>query len=177
MGGRTVLYSRGQGGISGTAGTSGMRATPPGLWALRVCCWRSRCSCSACIVARICNCCAMNSDVFGLEGRGREHQRRYRTGNPRGLSRENVPHPENAHDGFPTTDFFLLFLFPLAIFDSPEISLCIDALCTLLDRRRGAECLLHYANTLLHEHVPVKNGPNQQGVYPYHKIISHVSQS
>jgi hypothetical protein len=41
----------------------------------------------------------------------------------RGMIRENVPHPENAHDGFPTTDFFLLFLFPLAILDSPEISL------------------------------------------------------
>ena len=41
----------------------------------------------------------------------------------RGLSRENVPRPENAHDGFYIIDFFLLFLFPLAIFDSPEISL------------------------------------------------------
>ena len=58
----------GQGGISGTGGTSGMRAVPPGLWTLRVCCWRWRCSCSACIVARICSCCAIKSDVFGLEG-------------------------------------------------------------------------------------------------------------
>jgi len=66
-----VLYFRGQGGrgISGTAGTSGMRDEPPGLWTFRFCCWRSRCSCSACIVARICSCCAIKSDVFGLEGR------------------------------------------------------------------------------------------------------------
>ena len=56
-------------------------------------------------------------------GGGRGHQCGYRTKNPEGLSRENVPHPENAHDGFPTTDLFLLFLFPLAIFDGPEISL------------------------------------------------------
>ena len=41
----------------------------------------------------------------------------------RDLSRENIPHPENAHDGFPTTNVFFLFLFSLAIFDSPEISL------------------------------------------------------
>ena len=68
--GCTLLYSRGQGGISGTAGTSGMRDAPPGLWAFRCCRCRSRCSCSACIVARICNCCAMKSVVFGLEGPG-----------------------------------------------------------------------------------------------------------
>jgi hypothetical protein len=37
------------------------------------------------------------------------------------LSRENVPHPENAYYSFPTTDFFLLFLFSRAIFDRPEI--------------------------------------------------------
>jgi hypothetical protein len=72
-------YSRGQGGISGTAGISGTRAAPPGLWAFRFCCYRSRCSCSACIVARICNCCAMKSDVFGLEG----HPCKYRMRNPR----------------------------------------------------------------------------------------------
>ena len=119
--GCTVLYSRGQGGISGTAGTSGMRAMPPVLWALRCCCWRSRCSCSACIVARICNCCAMKSDVLGLKGSGGISVDTERE--TRALSRGNVPHPENAHDGFPTTDFFLLFLFSFAIFDSPKISL------------------------------------------------------
>jgi hypothetical protein len=27
------------------------------------------------------------------------------------VGRENVPHPDNAHDGFPTTDFFLSFPF------------------------------------------------------------------
>jgi hypothetical protein len=42
----------------------------PSLWAFCTCCWRSYCSCSACIVARICNCCAMNSDVSGLKGPG-----------------------------------------------------------------------------------------------------------
>jgi hypothetical protein len=53
-----------------------------------------QCSCSACIVARICNCCAMNSDVFGLGGRGASVDTGRKT---RGSSRENVPHPENAH--------------------------------------------------------------------------------
>jgi hypothetical protein len=67
----------------------------------------------------------MNSDVFGLEGRGPGgfSVGTVQNEKPRGLSRENVPHPENAHDGFPTTDFFLLFLLSLAIFDGPEISL------------------------------------------------------
>jgi hypothetical protein len=36
--GCTVLYSRGQGGISGTAGISGTRVAPPGLWTFRFCC-------------------------------------------------------------------------------------------------------------------------------------------
>jgi hypothetical protein len=42
---------------------------------------------------------------------------------------ENVPYPENARDGFPTTDFFLFFLFSLEIFDSPS-SPCVPV-CSL----------------------------------------------
>jgi hypothetical protein len=109
--GCTALYSRGQRGVSVTAGTSGMRAKPPSLWALPICCWRSRCSCSACIVPRICSCCTMNSDVFGLEERVRGG---INVGTERETPRvggQNVPHPENVHDGFPTTDFFLSFPF------------------------------------------------------------------
>jgi hypothetical protein len=64
----------------------------------------------------------MKSDVFGLEGGAGNHQCSTER-ETQGLSRENVPHPENAHDGLPTTNFFLLSLFPLAVFDSPEISL------------------------------------------------------
>jgi hypothetical protein len=61
----------------------------------------------------------MKSDLFGLEGPGGISVGTERE--TRELSRENVPHPENAHDRFPTPDFFLVFLFSLAIFDSPEI--------------------------------------------------------
>jgi hypothetical protein len=84
----------------------------------------------------------MNSDAFSLEGRVRGASMLVQNEKPRGLSKENVPHPENAHDGFPTTNFLLSF--PFAIFDNPEISLGIDALCTLLDpsRRRRAESLV-----------------------------------
>ena len=55
-------YCRDPEDTSGTVGTPGMRAAPPGLCAFRFC----RCSCSACIVAKICSCCAMKSDVLGL---------------------------------------------------------------------------------------------------------------
>ena len=99
----------------------------------------------------------MKSDVFGLEGSfsvGTEREAE--------LSGQNIPHPENAHDGFPTTDVLLLFLFSLAIFDCAKISLRIDTLSALLDRRRRAECLLHHANTLLHQHVPARNDPISQ---------------
>ena len=55
-----------QGGISGTGGISGAWATPPGLCIFRFSRWRSRCSCSAWTVAKICSCCAMKSVVFAL---------------------------------------------------------------------------------------------------------------
>ncbi len=58
-----------EGGISGTGGISGARETAPGLCIFRFCCCRSRCSCSACTVANICNCCAIKSLVFGLTHR------------------------------------------------------------------------------------------------------------
>ena len=63
----------------------------------------------------------MKSDVFGLMGPGRIIIGTERK--TEALRRENVPHPENAQDGFPTTDILLLFLFSFAVFDSPEISL------------------------------------------------------
>jgi hypothetical protein len=118
--GCTALYSRGQGGISGTAGTSGMRAKQPGLWALHLL------LALALFLLRL----HLPQDLQFL----RDELGRIRSGgaSPGGINvgteretprvgRENVPHPENAHDGFPTTDLFLFF--PFAIFDYPEISL------------------------------------------------------
>ena len=122
--------SYGTGGLSGTAGTSGVRAVPPGLFPFRFCCCRSRCSCSACIVAKICNCCAIKSDVFDLKGGEHQHKTsmmRVRT--------QDIPHSENSQGGFSATDVFLLFLLSFAILDRPEVPLRIHALCPLLDGR------------------------------------------
>src|SRR6266702_4888823 len=110
------LMANGQGGISGTAGTSGARATVPGLCNFRFCCWRSRCSCSACTVAKICSCCAMKSDVFGLP----HHRFSVRLSK---VEKKTLPHSENPHDDFTATDFFLLLFLSLTVFDGPEVPL------------------------------------------------------
>jgi hypothetical protein len=103
------------GGISGTDGISGARATVPGLPNFRFCCCRSRCSCSACTVANICNCCAINSVVPSLRF----------ASEPKSQSLEvcYAPHSENPHDRFSAADFFLFLFLPLAVFDGPEVPL------------------------------------------------------
>jgi hypothetical protein len=98
-----------------------MRDAPPGLWALRVCCCRCRCSCSACIVAKICNCCAIKSDVFGLKKAASAHAQKKKS--KTADSEQNIPHPQNTQNNFPTTNFLLLFLLSLAIFDRAQIPL------------------------------------------------------
>jgi hypothetical protein len=114
-----------------------------GLWAVRTCCWRSaHCSCSSCIVARICNRCAMNSDIFGLEGRGRGASVKIQNEKPRELRREDVSRPENAHDR--------------------------SLHASWLTAPWGVSA------ASLHKYVLVRNEPNQPGIYPYHRIRTHM---